>query len=177
MYFGNIISLFAAVGTLVVAVPTPSPSVELETRGSTYWLANIKRQGTVAFGDSAFQIYRDVTTFGATGDGVTDDTAAINQAVSAGNRCGMGCDSSTVTPAIIYFPPGKYLVSKPIVQYYYTQFVGDAVSPPTLLAASSFVGMAVIDSDPYADGGVNWYTNQNNFFRQVCTLILAFDLR
>ena len=31
----------------------------------------------------------------------------------------------------------------------------------------SFSGIAVIDSDPYDDSGNNWYTNQNNFFRQI----------
>lgn len=37
-----------------------------------------------------------------------------------------------------------YLVSAPIIAYYYTQLIGDAKSPPTLLAAASFSGMAVI---------------------------------
>lgn len=32
--------------------------------------------------------------------------------------------------------------------------------------------MAVIDSDPYMDGGANWYTNQNNFFRQIRNFII-----
>lgn len=107
-----------------------------------------------------------------TGDGTTDDTASINNAISTGNRCGQGCDSSTVTPALVYFPPGTYLVSKPLVQLYYTQFVGDAVDLPTIKAAPSFQGIAVIDSDPYVDGGANWYTNQNNFFRQVRNFII-----
>jgi glucan 1,3-beta-glucosidase len=30
----------------------------------------------------------------------------------------------------------------------------------------------VIDADPYAAGGVNWYTNQNNFFRQVRNFVI-----
>lgn len=106
------------------------------------------------------------------GDGSTDDTAAINKAIADGNRCGQGCDSSTVTPALIYFPPGNYLVSSPIIQYYYTQLVGDALSLPTLKAAPAFKGMAVIDSDPYLDGGANWYTNQNNFYRQIRNFVI-----
>lgn len=107
-----------------------------------------------------------------TGDGSKDDTVAINNAITAGNRCGKGCDSSTVTPAIIYFPPGTYLVSTPIIQLYYTQFVGDAINIPTLKAAPSFKGIAVIDSDPYDNTGNNWYTNQNNFFRQVRNFVI-----
>lgn len=84
----------------------------------------------------------------------------------------MGCDSSTTTPAIIYFPAGTYLVSAPLVQYYYTQFIGDATNPPTIKASAGFQGIAVIDSDPYEDGGANWYTNQNNFFRQVRNFVI-----
>jgi glucan 1,3-beta-glucosidase len=107
-----------------------------------------------------------------TGDGSTDDTAAINKAISSGGRCGKGCDSSTTTPALVYFPPGTYVVSKPIVQYYYTQIVGDAVDLPVIKAAAAFSGMAVIDADPYDDNGDNWYTNQNNFFRAIRNLVI-----
>lgn len=106
------------------------------------------------------------------GDGSSDDTDAINSAISSGDRCGFGCDSSTTTPAIVYFPPGTYVVSKPIVQYYYTQLIGDATDLPVLKAAAAFSGMAVIDSDPYTDTGANWYTNQNNFFRQVRNFVI-----
>lgn len=106
---------------------------------------------------------------------MTDDTVAINKAVSDGQRCGQGCDSSTISPALVYFPPGTYLVSKPIVQLYYTQFVGDAISLPVLKATPGFEGIALIDSDPYLDGGVSQYTNQNNFFRQIRNFII--DLR
>jgi glucan 1,3-beta-glucosidase len=106
---------------------------------------------------------------------VTDDTVAINSAISAGSRCGEGCDSSTTTPAIVYFPPGTYLVSAPIIQYYYTQLIGDAISVPTIKAATGFSGIAVIDSDPYIyypEAAVNWYTNQNNFFRQIRNFVI-----
>lgn len=39
------------------------------------------------------------------GDGLTDDTAAINKATSDGGRCGADCGSSTIYPAVVYFPP------------------------------------------------------------------------
>ncbi|KKA16281.1 Glucan 1,3-beta-glucosidase [Rasamsonia emersonii CBS 393.64] len=161
---------------LVEAAPMPldiTLTTGTSSSSSGYWVANIKRQGTVAFGNSTdYQIFRNVKDFGAKGDGITDDTAAINEAVSSGNRCGQGCDSSTVTPAIVYFPPGTYIVSKPIIQYYYTQFIGDALDLPVLKASPQFTGMAVIDSDPYDDSGSNWYTNQNNFFRSVRNFVI-----
>lgn len=49
--------------------------VSTDATTSSYWLANIKRQGTVAYGSSSYQIFRNVKDFGAVGDGVTDDTA------------------------------------------------------------------------------------------------------
>jgi polygalacturonase len=54
--------------------------------------------------DSSYQFYRNVEDFGAVGDGVTDDTAAINMAASSGDRCGQTCGSTTVTGALVYFP-------------------------------------------------------------------------
>ncbi|KAI6105107.1 glycoside hydrolase family 55 protein [Pisolithus croceorrhizus] len=115
--------------------------------GDPYWLETIKHQGTSAFNPnpSSYQVFRNVKDFGATGNGVTDDTAAINSAMSAGGRCGTGtCPSSTVTPAIVYFPQGTYLISSAINTYYYTQMIGDARNPPTLLASPNFSGFAVI---------------------------------
>lgn len=63
-------------------------------------------------------------------------------------------------------------MSTPIIQYYYTQLVGDALTLPTIKAAAGFTGMAVIDADPYDDSGNNWYTNQNNFFRQIRNFVI-----
>src|ERR1700747_2321877 len=48
------------------------------------------------------------TIYGAMGDGVTDDTAAIQAAISANIR-------KQATSRIIYFPAGTYLVTKPLV--------------------------------------------------------------
>ncbi|EXJ83349.1 glucan 1,3-beta-glucosidase [Capronia coronata CBS 617.96] len=157
------------------AVPSLQALAQPRQATSSYWFAQIQRQGTVAFGsDPNYKIFRSVKDYGAVGDGATDDTVAINNAISDGERCGQGCDSSTTTPAIIYFPPGKYAVSAPIVQYYYTQFVGDAINIPTIMALPNFEGLAILDTDPYIPGsnGAQWYTNQNNFFRQIRNFVI-----
>ena len=89
-----------------------------------YWLENIKHQGVASFNPNPdnYTVFRNVKDFGARGDGVTDDTAAIQRAVTQGNRCGpSACESSTNTPAIVYFPEGTYLISSSIIDYYYTQ--------------------------------------------------------
>ncbi|KDQ60660.1 glycoside hydrolase family 55 protein [Jaapia argillacea MUCL 33604] len=145
-----------------------------------FWMENIKHQGMAAYNPSpsTYPVFRNVKDYGAKGDGVTDDTVAINAALSAGTRCGEGtCQSSTISPAVVFFPQGTYLVSSPIQAWYYTQIIGDARVPPTLLAAANFTGIAVIDADPYVTngGGAQWYVNQNNFFRSVRNFVI--DLR
>tara|TARA_R110002003_G_scaffold1048_9_gene22221 strand:- start:1956 stop:2141 length:186 start_codon:yes stop_codon:yes gene_type:complete len=53
---------------------------------------------------------------------VTDDTAAIQRAITEGDRCTPGyCESSTNTPALVYLPGGTYVISSSIIDYYYTQ--------------------------------------------------------
>ncbi|TPX12378.1 uncharacterized protein E0L32_007025 [Thyridium curvatum] len=154
------------------APQAPAPAPPAAGGSSSWWLSSIQRQGAPAFGAPGYKVFRNVRDYGAKGDGSTDDTAAINSAIADGNRCGLGCDSQTTTPALVYFPPGVYVVSKPVVQYYYTQLVGDLASPPTLKASAGFQGMAVVDSDPYTDQGASWWVNQNNFFRQVRNFVI-----
>ncbi|KAK4550136.1 hypothetical protein LTR36_003103 [Oleoguttula mirabilis] len=141
--------------------------------GGAYWYSQIKRQGKPVFGANAsYVIWRNVKDYGAMGDGVTDDTVALNNASSDGGRCGAGCDSQTTTPAIIYFPPGTYMVSTPVIMYYYSQFVGDANNLPTIMALSNFYGIGLLDSDVYLPYGYSWWANQNNFYRQVRNFVL-----
>jgi pectate lyase-like protein len=79
-------------------------------------------------------------------------------AIVAGNRCGQGCKSTSAKGAIIYFPPGTYLISRPIVQYYYTVFTGHPEDRAVIKGSKNFVGMALIDTDVYIPGGngENW---------------------
>ncbi|KAJ5814612.1 CAZyme family GH55 [Penicillium riverlandense] len=140
---------------------------------ASYWLADIKHQGLAAFNSdpSNYTVFRNVMDYGAKGDGVTDDTAAINSAISSGGRFGPNSEqTSTTTPAIVYFPEGTYLVSTSIIDYYYTQLIGNPNSIPTLKASSSFTGLGVIDGDQYQSSGNQGWTSTNVFFRQIRNL-------
>ncbi|KAJ0340197.1 hypothetical protein COL922a_003629 [Colletotrichum nupharicola] len=175
----NITAEIAAAAALVAeadasAFSGNSTKRSVQKRG-TFWMQDISHRGTSPWGDdSSYTIFRNVMDYGAKGDGVTDDTAAINKAIKDGKRCGEACNGSTTKNAIVYFPPGTYLVSSPIIVYFGTQMIGDANGRPTIKAAASFVGLGVLSTDVYmgdgagADGKDNeWYVNTASFYRQI----------
>jgi polygalacturonase len=87
-------------------------------------MESIKHQGIASFNKNSttYRVFRNVKDYGAVGNGKADDTAAIQRAISDGGRCGPGgCQSSTTTPAVVYFPQGTYLISASLIDYYYTQ--------------------------------------------------------
>ncbi|KAH8646744.1 pectate lyase superfamily protein-domain-containing protein, partial [Xylariales sp. PMI_506] len=145
---------------------------------SSYWLANLADYGTHPLADSSYPWFRNVMDYGAKGDGVTDDTDAINAAIAAGGssggRCAPPCNSTSVYGAIVYIPPGTYIVTKPLFMYYYTLVIGDPTNRPVIKGTADFNGIAILDSNYYIpDGnGEEWYQNQNNFFRQVRNLYI-----
>ncbi|KAL5617780.1 hypothetical protein FOVSG1_000002 [Fusarium oxysporum f. sp. vasinfectum] len=147
---------------------------ELQKRASSeWWMATISQRGSSPFAPAGYQVWRDVKEFGAKGDGVADDTDAINKAISSGGRCGGGkCTGSTIYPATVYFPPGTYKVSSSIIQYYNTEIIGNPLDLPTIIAAPSFVGLGVITSNVYTGETSEWYLNQNNFLRSVRNFII-----
>ncbi|KAJ2974245.1 hypothetical protein NQ176_g6160 [Zarea fungicola] len=145
--------------------------------GASWWMETIHHDGKVPFGGSSndgYKVFRNVKDYGAVGDGKADDTDAITKAMSDGNRCGADCGSSTIKPAIVYFPAGSYRVRQTIPMFYNTQVIGNPNDMPVILADKNFVGLGVLSSDEYTgrNGAEEWFINQNNFFRQVRNLII-----
>jgi hypothetical protein len=130
-------------------------------------------------GDGNYQFFRNVVEdFGADNSGETDATEALNAASASWNkdsvgddrtRCGQKCGNTFSQGAIVYFPGGTYKICTPVIQYYYTQFVGDPNDMPIIKGCDDFKGIALFDVDPYipGGGGNQWYINQNQFFRQI----------
>jgi len=148
-------------------------------QATSWWVDEITHDGMMAFNPNktSYQVWRNVVNYGADPSGQLDSTKAINAAISDGFRCGAGCNSSSINGALVYFPEGTYLISGSIISMYNTQLVGSPLNKPTIKAASSFVGLGVISSDVYIDGGNGneWYINQNNFFRQIRNFVI--DIR
>ncbi|KAK4561740.1 hypothetical protein LTR86_004419 [Recurvomyces mirabilis] len=161
--------------------PSPSPTKPAPSPTNTcdYWLEDIKHQGLAAFNPdpSGYQVFRNVKDFGAKGDGVTDDTAAINNAISSGGRLGPAQGgSTTVTPAIVYFPTGVYMINASIIDYYYTQIIGNPNCLPTIRAFATFTGgLGLIDGDQYGANGLGFGAT-NVFWRQIRNFIIDMTL-
>jgi hypothetical protein len=127
------------------------------------------------YAGAGYRVFRNVKDYGAIGDGKTDDwfvfaafddlymltgsRAAIQRAITDGGRCGGGCSSTSTKGAIVYFPEGAYAISKPILQYYFTVFIGASPSRPIIKPLDQFEGIALIDTNFYVENGngENWY--------------------
>ncbi len=155
-----------------------------QAAATSYWYANISPKGKSPFHPkgAAYVVYKNaILDCGAKGDGVTDDTKAIQACIAAQDRCGgdsLTCASTSVMPLVIYFPPGNYLVSSNIEIYFQTNLIGDPIDRPRIIAAKSFQGLGVLSSDFYipGGGGKGWYINQSNFFRQLRNFIIGMSL-
>jgi hypothetical protein len=85
----------------------PTSPVDGDIWATTAGLYTRVNGGTVGPLQSALVI--NVRDFGATGDGTTDDTAAIQAAINAAKV------AATNRGAVVYLPPGAYLVSSPLI--------------------------------------------------------------
>jgi polygalacturonase len=68
----------------------------------------------------------DVTTFGAIGDGTTDDTVAIQNAIDS------LVTSPTSTGGTVYFPVGDYLISAALEVSSYIELLGESLNAKIL---------------------------------------------
>jgi len=75
--------------------------------------------GTTSYISSTLPDWYDVTYYGATGDGSTDDTSAVQSAIDAAEANSGG---------IVYFPPGSYAVTGLSIGADYVELQGDGAS-------------------------------------------------
>ena len=85
--------------------------------------------------------YRSIIDFGAKGDGVSDDTSAIQAAVN--HNVG---DKLQKRASVVYIPPGTYLVSDTLTIYWHTHLQGNYRCPPELKLADGASGFHSSDA-------------------------------
>ena len=73
----------------------------------------------------------------------------------------------------MYFPAGTYRITSSIIDYYFTQIIGNPNSPAILKADANFRGgLGIIDADQYQSTGGLGYGATNVFYRQVRNLVI-----
>lgn len=125
---------------------------------AAYWYSQVLHNGaspTIPNGNN-WTVFRNVKDFGAKGDGVTDDSAAINSAIVLGNAQGdraSGVFGITQQPAVVYFPSGTYLVNRAVQNLVDTVLMGDPTNRPLIKAGPLFNDTTLlIGRDPKVGG-------------------------
>lgn len=113
-------SLKPIVNKISPGTPPALPALESGALQLKYWFEEIDHNGISPFiaNGTSWKVYRNVKDYGAKGDGVTDDAAAVQAAIDAGGR-GPGGNGlgTTGAPAVIYFPDGIYVLGETINSY------------------------------------------------------------
>lgn len=122
--------------------------------------------GTLNIGDGT--PWLDVKAYGATGDGATDDTTAIQAAVNAIPAAG----------GVVFVPPGVYLISGPINLNAFVIVRGVGYQGTEIRAKSTFSGAAMIqnltqDGTQQFVGIESLYVNAN---KSVATVPIGIKL-
>lgn len=106
--------------------------------------------------------------YSAEGDGNTDDTKALQNALNAdgqgGNRYRNGV---TIRPAVVFVPGGTYKISTPVDMRLNTILIGDPNDPPIFKATSNFNGDALIHGYDNAAGDPT-----TNFFVALKNIVI-----
>jgi hypothetical protein len=92
-----------------------------------------------------------VRDFGAIGDGVADDTAAIQRALDNPLGTATAGGQNSLFHRTVYFPAGEYLVSDTIKVPPYTRLQGEGKSTTTIIARSIPRKETIVANQFYAD--------------------------
>ncbi|KAJ9467299.1 Glucan 1 [Diplonema papillatum] len=114
--------------------------------------------------------FRNAKDFGAKGDGVTDDTSALQTALTQGRQD----QPSTKEQLVVYLPPGTYLVSDTLRVYFYTLLTGNDVCPATIKMAPNVSPTGTQKFIVAGPVSCNGCQHTDDFYYQVNNLVLDY---
>lgn len=139
--------------------PVPGQLSGVKT-GSGSGLA-ISTDGTISLSQTTG--YANVRDFGAIGDGVADDTAAINAAIAS-------------TTGVVFFPAGNYLVSTGIVVSKYLKFLGSGFGSRITYSGSGT--LLTLQYSDFSPSGAAYEIESLSFYNTLvysdCCIELAY---
>ncbi|KAK7733378.1 hypothetical protein SLS57_000393 [Botryosphaeria dothidea] len=123
--------------------------------------------------NQTYPVHRNVLDHYADPNGFFPSTSAIQAAINYGgpylpstfrNTSTRGAEfASTLFPAIVYLPPGTYVLDAPLQLWIGTVIVGDVVAPPVLRVVEGFVGECVVcGREPGLPGTNGFYIGLKN---------------
>ncbi len=127
------------------------------TNPPTYWLdqqdhaGNARGYAPFLPGDFTYPVYRNVKSYNAKGDGSTDDTQNLQNAINDDGNGGNRYNNEVSTrPAEVFVPGGTYVLTKQLDLRLNTILVGDPNDMPVFKAAANFNGGTVVNGYDYA---------------------------
>jgi glucan 1,3-beta-glucosidase len=148
----------------------------VQSTPTKYWLDDQDHTGSARGyapflgNDYTYPVYRNVkySPYNAKGDGNTDDTSALQNALNndgqGGNRYKNGV---TIRPAVVFVPGGEYKISSSVDMRLNTILIGDPNNPPVFKATSNFNGDALIHGYDNAAGDPT-----TNFFVALKNIVI-----
>ena len=138
-------------------IEAASCSGPVRSNPSRYWLDEQDHTGAARGyapflpGDSTYPVYRNVKSYNAVGDGNTDDTQNLQNAINDdGNGENRYNNEVTTRPAEVFVPGGTYKLTKQLDLRLNTILVGDPNDMPTFKTSSNFNGGTVVNGYDYA---------------------------
>lgn len=132
-------------------------TLAIKVTATPFWLSQIKHEGTSPFysnGGATWKVFRNVKDYGAKGDGVHDDSDAIQNAIIDGNRNSHG-GGVTGEPALVFLPAGTYRITKPLYLLLQTVIVGNPLDKAVIKPTNSVGANYVIDANDHSTQGTN----------------------
>lgn len=104
--------------------------------------------------DNRYQTFFNVKFYGAVGNGIADDTAAIQAAINAVTGAASPVTTTRAALGILYFPPGNYKVTSDLIIRSTDGFklVGAGINQTIIYASGTAFTQAVIFINGCADG-------------------------